>query len=135
MTVAETSPGVGRTPPQRKWSRAAARGTRARTERFGAPPLAVGGGAEELDDGSRLRGVGTERSMIGMPGHAIGPERDDDVGLDVGDVAGDDLRAIVQLTSAVVVAEHVELVDAECGKTVAQLLADAAAVVPFMSLG
>ena len=56
-----------------------------------------------------------------MTGHAVGPEGDDEVGLDVGDVPGDCRGAVAAITAAVGVAEQAELVDAEHGEAVAEL--------------
>ena len=52
--------------------------------------------------------------------HAVGPEGDDEVGLDVHDESGDGVAAIVVLTVAVFVAEQVQFMYVERGKAAAE---------------
>ena len=71
--------------------------------------------------GPRVGGPATDRAVIGVPGHAVGAEGDDEVGLDVGDEARDRVGAVALFAAAVFVAEQMELVDVEGGEAVAQL--------------
>ena len=61
--------------------------------------------------------------MVGVAGHAVGPEGDDGVGLHVIDDVDDAIGGVELGAAAVGVAEDVVLVDAEDGQAGAQLVA------------
>ncbi len=95
-----------------------------------APPsVEVGGDGRvpELGAGGRrhpsVGGPAGDGAVVGVAGHAVGSEGDDDVGSDGGDVPGDGGGAVSRSAGAVLEAEHVGLVDADRRQAAAQLAA------------
>ncbi len=63
-----------------------------------------------------LRRPAADRPVIGMPGHAVGTEGDDEIRSEDGDEAGDGIGGVVLFAAAVRQPQHVELLDADGGE-------------------